>query len=207
MSEGNCEIIGENFLWDSTTSEIVDRRDGSRRPDTKFEAKVDVYEDRVQTWFLDIADRLTKENDSPGDYVAVAVALAYVEGVEQFRRGKKTPDKSSGRWFKTSARRIFSPVTDEALNRLWTAVRCGLFHSGFTNGPVLLSPDRDRAIEVSEGYLWINPSRLVACVDEDFRQYIQLLRAHHERGLAKKFESLWDQRWQATEVCASSQTL
>lgn len=139
MTPDRNQIVGENYRWIAVTSEIEDLRDGSRRPDSSYDAKVDVYEDRVLYWFLDIAKSHVANGTAPGDYVALAIAIAYIEGVEQYRRGQMTPQHKSGEWFKSGVRRIFPKASAEAVNRLWSAVRNGLFHNGFTTGPTLLA--------------------------------------------------------------------
>src|SRR5438034_8816347 len=84
--------VSKNYLWHEIDREFEDLRTGARRGDSSYEAKVDVYEDRVRTWFLDWAVKLVDTdliNDgvSAGDYVTLSVALAYIEGAEQYRRG------------------------------------------------------------------------------------------------------------------------
>jgi hypothetical protein len=76
MTANRIEIVSERFRWHSDTSEIEDARDNTRRKDSDYSAIVDVYEDRVRSWFLDIAVRETERQNAPGDYVALAVALA-----------------------------------------------------------------------------------------------------------------------------------
>src|SRR5688572_10635559 len=121
--ESDNEIVGEHFLWIKETSEIEDVRKGSRRPDSNYEAKVDVYEDRVRSWFLEIAKSLVKEGQAPGDYVALSIALAYIEGIEQYRHGKSTPIGMSGKWFKAGVLRVFPSVTPNMAERLWVGAR------------------------------------------------------------------------------------
>ena len=200
MNPDEYEIVGEHFRWIKATSEIEDARarDGSRRSDSEYSAKVDVYEDRVRYWFLDIAKSHLANGSAPGDYVGLSIGLAYIEGVEQYRQGKPTPRKQSGQWFKASARRLFPLADDQAVNRLWGAVRNGLFHSGFTKGPTLLSHDRPDAIAISGHYLIINPTRFVDVVIEDFKSYIDVLRDNPSGDEAAKFVALWDNQWNAT---------
>jgi hypothetical protein len=90
-----------------------------RRSDSLYEAKVDVYEDRVQTWFLDWAANLVNQENFAGDYVALCVALAYIEGVEQYRRGTdRPPEGMVGKWLQDSATRILPGAPQPAIDRL-----------------------------------------------------------------------------------------
>jgi hypothetical protein len=193
------EIVSERFHWHSATDQIEDVHNRTLRPASDYSAKVDVYEDRVRKWFLDIALRETGESDAPGDYVALSIALAYVEGVEQYRRGAAAPQRQRGMWFRESAARIFPLARPDALNQLWKAVRCSLFHSGFTEGPVLVSRQSDEALSEFRGFLYINPAAFVRAVLNDFDQFLRELREKPNDTIARNFQTLWDKRWEVTE--------
>jgi len=60
--------VSKNYRWIKTTREFYDVRTATIRSDSLYEAKVDVYEDRVQTWFLDYAVGLLHPNNFDGDY-------------------------------------------------------------------------------------------------------------------------------------------
>ena len=195
---GTFEIIGEHYRWHRATSEIEDTRDGTRRSDSDYSAKVDVYEDRVRWWFLEIAKAHTTNGVSRADYVALAIGLWYVEGVEQYRCGNGATGQSEAR-FKASVQRIFSGVADDVAVRLYKAVRCGLFHSGFTEGPTFVSHDRPPAIDLAEER-YLNPAAFIRSAADDFTRYVGELRAHPEGQLGINFVKLWDKRWNETEV-------
>jgi len=197
MGQHYSEIVSENYRWHESGREFEDMRDGRRYPDSSYSAKVNVYDDRVRNWFLDLAVRQTAAGSDPGDYVALSIALAYLEGVEQYRRGEGKQTGSTER-FKSSARRVFPAALPDAIDRLWTAVRNGLFHSGFTEGPTLLSHDYDEALTIFGRYLRINPAKFVKAVVQDFNNYIQELRAGPSSDLARRFVQLWDERWDQT---------
>lgn len=198
MNPDEYEIIGEHFWWIRATSEIEDIRNGSRRPESAYDAKVDVYEDRVLFWFLDIAKSHIANGTAPGDYVALLIALAYIEGVEQYRQGKPTPKGKSSKWFKTGIRRIFPHVAPDAVDRLWVAARNGLFHDGFTKGPTLVSHGQPGEMAIVDGYLIINPATFVGAVIRDFKSYVHMLREEPSGVAARKFSALWDDQWNAT---------
>ena len=197
MACGDVVIVGEHFQWHADTSEIEDVRDWTRRPDSDYGAKVDVYEDRVSEWFLHPAVRLTL-TQSPADYVALSIALAHVEGVEQYRRGQEAPERQSGAWFKDGIRRIVPTAPAGAADRLWKAVRCGLFHSGFTYGPTLVTYEMGEPLDSSGRYLRINPQGLVRAVVDDFGAYVGLLRDQPGEEPGRNFVRLWDLRWSET---------
>ncbi len=194
----HIEILSEHYRWHEATAEIVDIRDGSRVQDSEYSAKVAVYEDRTRTWFLNVALRATAAGPSPEDYVALSIALAYLEGVEQYRQGQITPLMKSGEWFKISAKRIFPKASSQAIERLWKVVRNGLFHTGFTKGPTLLSYDHAEALTIDGRYLYINPATFVKAVVADFDTYVEHLQSNAGDNLAQRFEMLWDAIWKET---------
>ncbi len=158
-----------------------------------------MYEDRVRSWFLNVAQEHTQRGPCPADYVALAVALSYVEGVEQYRTGDGTHGLSKDR-FRASVQRIIQGVDDDLAKRLYKSVRCGLFHSGFTEGPTLLSYDRPHSVALANGYLYLNPREFVSAVIKDFAVYVAKLRADPSGVLAKNFVKLWNERWLQTEA-------
>lgn len=190
--------VSENWRWDEVRNEFIDFRENPpvRHPATSFEAKVAVYESRVREWFLDVAQAMVANGKAREDYVALSIGLAYIEGVEQYRRGKITPRGKSGDWFKRSTKQIFSNVSEEALKRLWEEVRCGLFHSGFTDGCTYLSHSYAQAIAINQGNLQINPARFIETVISDFSSYVSKLRDSNNLILRQNFITLWDQRWE-----------
>lgn len=190
-------ILSENWRWDDKTNELIDlgTEPPTRHPDSSLDAKVCVYEARVREWFLDVAQDQVDNGQSYADYAAVSIALAYIEGVEQFRQGKSTPLRQAGNWFKRSAKRIFPKVPTDGNDRLWKDARCGLFHCGFTNGRTYLSHDFRNAIEIRQDDLRINPYRFTKAAASDFTAYVNKLRDSNNVDLRFRFEKLWDNRW------------
>lgn len=194
--------VSKNYLWHGNMCEFENLRTHERRGDSVFAAKVDVYEDRVKTWFLDFAKHLVEEDMvddgvSPGDYVALSIALAYIEGAEHYRQGQEPDSRQSGAWFKASVKRMLPTVCDDAIDMLYKSARCGLFHSGFTTDRVYLSHVHyTQALELTEGKLQIDPARFVALVMKDLDAYVHELRSNPSGEDAKNFEKLWDERWE-----------
>lgn len=190
--------VSQNFVWYSATEQFEDRRTGQLLNDSAFVGKLAVFEDRVKTWFLDVALQECGPKPSQGDYVALSVALAYVEGIEHYRRGASAPSGRARTWFLSSARRVLKNAEDRALQELWRSVRCGLFHSGFTEGPTLLTRDRDESLWVVDSTLHINPRSFVESAVSDFNDYVDCIRSAEDSELARNFTTLWDERWART---------
>jgi hypothetical protein len=189
--------VSETWQYDEDDDVLIDCSTSptTRYPASCLLAKIGVYESRVRDWFLGLADSYVAEEPSRSDYVALSIALAYIEGVEQFRQGQDTPMSQSGNWFKASAARIFPNAPDKALDRLWREARCGLFHSGFTDGRTYLSHKCKDAIAIIGEDMEINPRLFVNAVLDDFSTYVSELRAAPNSDLSLRFESLWDLQW------------
>ena len=197
MPDNDVEVLSERFTYHRLTDEIEDSNDRSRRLASDYQAKVDVYESRVKTWFLDLAMKDMVKGTSPADYVAVSIALAYIEGVQQYWEGRGPKARESGTFFRTSASRVFARASFSVINRLWKSVRNGLFHTGFTEGPIVLSHAWKRGeLEVDGRYLMIHPAKFVNAVVVDFEKYVHELRTNPSGTLAKNFETLWTIRWE-----------
>lgn len=195
-----CLTVSKNFRWYEQEKKFRDVRTDALRSDSDYEAKLDVFEDRVQGWFLDCSTSLLGQSNFAGDYVALSVALPYIEGVEQYRQGSDTPEYQAGAWFRRSAKRILAPASTEEIAMLYRSARNGLFHSGFTTGRVYLNYDVPTALSLMRtpektSELRINPRLFVRSVDKDFSAYVEDLRRSSSSQAAKRFEKLWDERW------------
>ena len=186
--------ISEKHQYDSTKNVVI-FSNGCVQEYDNVSVKIAIYKERIDGWFLSVAHQLTANGMSPGDYVALMVALSYFEGAEQFRAGKETPSGQSGKWFRKSAKRIFLDQEDDVINRLWKETRCGLFHSGFPNGYIYLSHDGPEAILSSGAKITINPKAFLDKVSADHHTYISELENASNTELRANFEKLWDILW------------
>jgi len=207
--------VSRNYIWDEKADEFIHLQSNDRYSAEEYENKIRIFEDRVRGWFLDVALNLVSGSEqvefsfnsedyvapNPKVYVALSVALAYIEGVEQYRCGEKTPDRQAGEWFRKSAKRIFPATCDDAITRLYKEARNGLFHSGFTYGKTYINCDYKQALELEalesvEKKLKINPKKVIEAVIDDFNRYILELRDSSNSDLGRKFLKLWDERWE-----------
>ncbi|WP_040123015.1 hypothetical protein [Synechocystis sp. PCC 6714] len=207
----NQYLVSERHKYDDDKEEIIYINEGGRREIYgNISGKINIYEARVVDWFFDIARQLTPNDSNTGDYVALMIALSYVEGVEQFRRGNKVvkdliknPNSfpKSDKLCKNSLRRIFPGYPDEAKEtsvycKIYKQIRCGLFHSGFTRKKIYLSYEQDKAIQIKEEVTNIHPKLFLECIISDFEKYILALKDPNENQLRENFEKLWDYLWE-----------
>ena len=101
--------VSKNFHWDFNNQKqkyvLLDKRSGKECNPDDINTKITVYEDRVKEWFLNIGDRLKQDNES--GFVILQIAIAYIEGNQQLRRGSSSKRKSE-KFFIEAMKRIFS---------------------------------------------------------------------------------------------------
>lgn len=185
--------VSKHFKYESGQGHVRHNVTDERLPLDEIGTKIRIYEDRVNGWFFDHAHAA---GDGSG-YVVLQIAVSQVEGLEQFRQGKSTPRGKAGEWFKRSLCRIpnLGTTNADAITTFYTAVRCGLFHTGFTNGPVFTSPEFDKAIDLVDGLVMVNPQMFLRCVEDAIKQYIRDLMDEENRDLRRNFSQLWDDQW------------
>ncbi len=159
-----------------------------------IKTKIIVYEDRVKNWFLQIAENLKKDNEA--GFVILSIAIAYIEGNQQFRDGKSSHNQSK-KFFIRGMRRIFDKanVPEPILKSYYDQIRCGLFHDGMTKKNVVISGDFPSPISYTgnqngqNSVIRINPHKFSDKIKEDFEKYISELKSDTE--LIKNFETRW----------------
>ncbi len=186
--------VSEHYECYESKDVFIDTRTGDRLANT-YQTKVEVFADRVRTWFLGIAREIAQLPQMPGDYVALSVVLAHIESIEQYRRGSESKSKSRS-WFSASAKRLLGDPSDDVVKRLWEEARNGLFHNGFTEGRVYLCHDRPVPLEINGDHLLIDVRKLLRIVEDDFDSYIAELESNEAGELGRNFEKPWDKRWE-----------
>ncbi len=188
-----------HYKWNPRKPAYVrDARTGDELDLYDFETKVAIYEDRVKTWFLDHAKILHTQGNA--GYVVLQIAVSQIEGMEQLRQGNTSRGKSED-YFVKSMTRIFPHLAndDSLLKAVYSNVRCGLFHSGFTQGPVFISEDFSSAIAVDDGRINVCPSKVLASVSDSFEDLVHLLMDPNETTLRRNFGVMWDKWWAASK--------
>lgn len=156
--------------------------------------KIEVYEDRVKEWFLDIGKRL-KQNNEAG-FVILQIALSYIEGNQQYREGESSEGKSK-KFFKEGLKRIFLHIQqaqniEVILDDFYKQVRCGLFHTGITGQNVTISGNFPNDLEIIDHEIKINSHKFLDAIINDFERYINQLKDSNNISLRKNFEKFYN---------------
>ena len=185
--------------------------------------KITIFEDRTLGWKLDIANQLIngkKKNDGTDErspipdsgYAVMDIVFSYFEMIAKYEDGY-TDKFQSKRYFKLGVFSVFPhlkqyrrnkpiqdahgnniSIVDYLLDLLYEGVRCGLYHAGGTNGPIMITSGVEYPItlDLQDKFLIINPHLLVPILIEHFVVYIKNLRDMNNTDLRKKFELRYD---------------
>lgn len=139
--------------------------------------KIKIYERQVSGWFLDPAEILVK--DEINGFLVLMICLSYLEGVEEYRTGISSYNKSKV-YFRNAFQRIYNNIFDDKdLDSLYTEARCGLFHNGMIKGKTIVSYDYADSLNfVDENTIKINPKMLLDDIKRDFANFIELLKTN-----------------------------
>jgi hypothetical protein len=121
------------------------------------------------------------------------VATAYIEGVEQYRKGKSSKGKSKS-FFKKGIKRIFEVNSSDykRLDDFYSELRCGLFHNGMTGPNIRIHSSYDEPIDLSEtNIIKINQKLFIEKVKEDFKQYLIDLMDTTKTDLRDNFNKMY----------------
>jgi hypothetical protein len=172
---------------------IVDHRSKKEYREDALDTKILVHEDRVNGWFFRYGRLL--EDDHNAGFVVLQVALAQIEGMEQYRRGDPSRGKSC-MFFRDGLKRIFG--FDDSANRwledFYDLVRCGLFHDGMTRNRVLIENRFDTALAYDGTCIRVSPNKFLDAVIQDFNRYIAELKDQSNIKLREDFGREYDMR-------------
>ena len=178
---------GELIIIDDLTNERL-------YPNRCIEHKIRIFERQVKGWFLDRASNLVAQEDN--GFVILMIATAYIEGIEQYRRGKSSRQKGESRtFFKEGVKRIFfhgNSRYDHKLCNFYSELRCGLFHNGMTGPNIRIRSTCNVPVDFSDSrIIEINQRRFLEKVKEDFEQYLTGLRDPKKAELRENFKTMY----------------
>ncbi|MDP1715948.1 MAG: hypothetical protein Q8L41_14500 [Anaerolineales bacterium] len=182
-----------------------------------LDTKIILFEDRVLGWKLNIADQMINGNkEQPAinhsGYATLDVVFSYFEMFAKYEGGFAKLGKSED-YFKVGVYSVFpefhhipTPVTpltpvgnvvsivDVVLDLMYEGIRCGLYHSGITNGRIMLTGEikTPMGFDLQNQLLIINPHLLVPRLEIHLRDYVGRLRDANNTDLRLKFEARYD---------------
>jgi hypothetical protein len=182
-----------------------------------LDTKITLFEDRVLGWKLEIADQIIngsqeKTSIRHAGYSTLDIVISYFEMIAKYEAG--FTGRESEKYFKQGVYSVFpefkhiSPSTqtqltpvgklvsliDVVLGLIYEGIRCGLYHSGITNGKIFLTGEikTPMAFELQNQMLIINPHLLVPKLKIHLQDYMGRLRDTNNTDLRTKSEVRYD---------------
>ncbi len=190
-------VISPNFFIDSE----IDGKIMKEYDKDDLNTKILVYQDRVKGWFLDIAQSL-RDNQHAG-FVVLMIAISQIEGIEQFKLGRRTEFSESSTYIKKALKKILDPnlqyqnntLYEDALDTIIRDVRHGLFHDGITRKKIFINASVAYPLIITQGReeILINPHYFYDNVKAYFEEYISQLLNPNNTELRENFEKRWDE--------------
>lgn len=198
-------------------------QDDDFRHPLNIEDKITIFEDRTLGWKLDIADQIINGKKRPdgseelpaiphSGYAVLDIVFSYFEMIAKYDDGFAQIGKSK-EYFKQGVFSVFPylnkyhlqanvpgvqgkvvPIVDYVLDVMYEGVRCGLYHSGVTNGRIILTGgiQKPMALDLQNMVLIINPHLLVPAIKTHFARYVNHLKNPRNVNLRIKFEARFD---------------
>lgn len=164
--------------------------------------KIKIYEREVSRWFLDKAEAILQEHPTQYGFVVLMICISYFEGVEQYKTGVSSHQKS-GDFFANSVKRLYGDkFKKDEIEFLYSSTRCGLFHNGMVRGKIILGYDFPDSIKIDEiknsrkkgkkFACYINTRKMLGDIQEDFHAFLDELRDENNKVLRENFDRMFD---------------
>ena len=177
--------------------------------------KIDAFEKHVFDRQLNIAKILSDHFDANADddplaesaFAIVNLTFTYFEMLEQFVTGQSSQNQSPG-FFANGFAYVFpaAEVDPNDVARLYSTIRCGMYHSAMPKDCCGLSRELQSPIANESGVLIINPKLLTQRIIEHFQQYCRDLRDGEHCDLQTNFEQMFDSFSQGAITVADATT-
>ncbi len=170
-------------------AEVIDERTGRNLNYLDLQDKIFIYERQVSEWFLNNGALIVDKTEY--GFVVLMICMSYIEGIEYYRNNSFSTNRSRES-FVNSLKRIFGDdkFSQDNLNKLYKHVRCSLFHTGMSDGQLIISNHYDEAISfLEDDTILINPKLLLRELTDDFNNYLSELRDTQNTDLRRSFNS------------------
>ncbi len=162
--------------------------------------KIDAFKNHLLDRQLMIAKQLAEHfvADTPGDplsqsgFAILSIITNYFEMIEQFHVGASSRNNSKT-FFCAGIARVFSlaEVSTDAADRLYSFMRCGMYHSAMPTDRCGLSRELQVPIYNDGGIILINPALLIDRLIAHFSNYCNQIRGSSDPILRQNMLNLF----------------
>src|SRR2546426_557293 len=173
----------------------------SKLSDPTVEDYIDVYEDQIKGWYLDVARQM--HSDEHAGFAALQIVFSYFEGHAVFYRGEDSKGRSR-LFFKEAFLSMFpelfsydgmnSRLLESTISAMYEDGRCGFFHAGITrkrfmlrDGEPIIRIGADLDTRTDALQVFSDRRRFIDRLYEHFDRYITRLRNIRETQLRLNF--------------------
>lgn len=165
----------------------------------EIDAMVDVFEDRVNGWFLDHAQALQDSKDQHVGFAVLMITFSYFEQYAQYEKGQDSNSQSCN-YFKDGFLSVFPELNKLLLTEIdiliditYGSARCGFFHSGMTKSDFFIRDNHVNGDPVvfENNKIYIDRYKFLDRVRNHFCDYVLKLRNKNNVQLRTNFESFW----------------
>lgn len=173
------DIIG--WLDKNGFPQVNDKRTGRELNPSNIDDKIYIYERQVKGWFLNPAKEINQSNSNDNGFIVLMICLSYLEGVEQYRRGKESNNRSKD-FFVGAMNRLYpNKFQQSELVEFYSEARCGLFHDGMVKKRIIISNGFQDSLEIITGNdINVNITKFLEDIENDFNNYLHDLQTNIE---------------------------
>lgn len=187
--------VAKNIFAFIKDNKIIVNMDGNDFDFDDRKTKIKVFEVQIKEWFLKRARNLVLIDNEKGDHsydndlIVIMICAAYIEGIQQYKAGKSSKNKS-GKFFRKSLQAIDENISDDICNNLYASLRCGLFHNAMIGSNIRISRNFNEMLYKEYGLVTLNPEKLLEALESDFENY--LIQLHNNKVTYDKFEKMFN---------------
>jgi hypothetical protein len=171
---------------------VLDEKNNNQLLDpNNINDKIHIYERQVMDWFLTPAYKLITYRNKNKGFIVLMICLSYLEGVEQYRQGRRS-NRQSQVFFVNAMERLYRRQFSRVdLGDFYSEARCGLFHNGMVAGRIIINNTFTHSIEFDNGDIKVSPTKFLRDITNDFQSYLQELRVINNIGTRNNFSRMF----------------
>lgn len=166
-----------------------------------LDEKILIFEDRVLGWQLAIAEEIRRQIDDPANnettmqhagFALMAILFTYFEMIAQYMKGEDS-NRKSPKFFGKGIESVFKKkFSADDKKKIYSRIRCGLYHSGLTKKGALIDGSYTEPIAVDGGLVKVNPHLLSPTLVTHFEGYIKTLKNPASTKERSNFEKMYN---------------
>lgn len=158
-----------------------------------WDRAVKIFDDRIQGRYLDIIDKLIKENELIRDGFAImALNCLLIETLLQFRYGWDETKGGNKKSYSEFLSNVFPDIFNKKIaNIFYSDIRCGILHSAQTKGKSKLTFNQDYAVKLmkteDKDYIKVDVGNITSEIIRYYNSYKEMLLDPNSNNIRENF--------------------